>query len=330
MSKNHIKFPSIGGFANMVKFRDRFRSKTESANFGTKIKLHGTNAGIRIKDGDYQAQSRGRDINVGSDNYGFANWVDLNWTAFAELIVDSKTTPETFIVFGEWAGEGIQQSVAVSKIPKAFYIFAICVMKAGGSKRYIVEPREIAELIPDAAGMDNLHILPWFSKGQIVFEGKDADLGVDALTLNKAVAEIDEVDPYMRDVHNVEGVGEGLVGYNLDDLEESGWWFKVKGSKHTVNDEAKIAKVTKRAGQEYHDLAAAFLTEGRFQQAMTDSEHPLVFEKQWTGKFLSWVMQDIMKESVDERAELEIEWRLWAGILSKGAREWFLAKCEEV
>jgi len=235
MSKNHIKFPSIGGFANMVKFRDRFRSKTESANFGTKIKLHGTNAGIRIKDGDYQAQSRGRDINVGSDNYGFANWVDLNWTAFAELIVDSKTTPETFIVFGEWAGEGIQQSVAVSKIPKAFYIFAICVMKAGGSKRYIVEPREIAELIPDAAGMDNLHILPWFSKGQIVFEGKDADLGVDALT-----------------------------------------------------------------------------------------------QKQWTGKFLSWVMQDIMKESVDERAELEIEWRLWAGILSKGAREWFLAKCEEV
>lgn len=324
MSKEHIKFPSIGGFANMIKFRDRFRSKTESATFGTKIKLHGTNAGVRIKNGEIKVQSRGRDISVGKDNYGFANWVDLNKGHFEIARKLSETTANTIIIFGEWAGEGVQKSVAVSKAPKAFYVFAVCIMTVGGSTRYIVEPSVIEQYVPPAEG---LYVLPWAAPHHIV---TFKDPTTTAVSLNYEVAKIDEVDPYILKLHGVEGVGEGLVGYNLDELEESGWWFKVKGAKHTVNDEAKIAKVQRRAGQEYHDLAEAFLTEGRFQQAMADSEHPLVFEKQWTGKFLSWVMQDIMKESEDERAELQIEWRLWAGILSKGAREWFLAKCEEL
>jgi len=326
MSKGHIKFPSIGSFANMIKFRDRFRSKTETATFGTKIKLHGTNAGVRIRDGEIKVQSRGRDISVGKDNYGFANWVDLHKSHFEIARRLSVTTTNTIIIYGEWAGEGVQKSVAVSKAPKAFYVFAICIMAAGGSKRYIVEPSVIEQYVPAAEG---LYILPWFKEPVKVDFGNSFNTPeVVATYLNEEVAKIDEVDPYIKDLYGIEAVGEGLVGYCLDELEESGWWFKVKGSKHTVNDEAKIAKVQRRAGQEYHDLAEAFLTEGRFNQAIFEKN--LDFDKKNTGPFLSWVMQDIQKESSNEREELQIEWRLWAGILSKGAREWFLAKCDAV
>jgi len=323
MSKSHIPFPSIGGFANMVKYRDRFRSRTESAYFGTKIKLHGTNGAVRINSQGIVAQSRKRDLKLGSDNYGFAQWVEKRKAYFDHLVDPDESG--TMVVYGEWAGQGVQQTVAVSKAPKAFYIFAVAIRDSEGDLvEYILEPAEIEKFFTPA---EDMFILPWFSKNHKV-EFNSPQLVADLL--NEEVAKIDEVDPYIKELYGIEAVGEGLVGYNLDDPNDTGFWFKVKGAKHTVNDEAKIAKVQKRAGQEYHDLAEAFLTEGRFQQAMTDSEHPLVFEKQWTGKFLSWVMQDIQKESEDERRELDIEWRLWAGILSKGAREWFLAKCDEV
>ena len=321
MTKTHIPFPSIGGFANMIKYRDRFRSRTDSAYFGTKIKLHGTNGAVRINSQGIVAQSRKRDLKLGSDNYGFAQWVEKRKDYFKNVVTDERTV----LIYGEWAGQGVQQTVAVSKAPKAFYIFAIAVLWDNQEKRqWILEPNEIENFVQTK---EDMFILPWFSKNHKV-DFNNPQLVADFL--NEEVAKIDEVDPYIKELHGIEAVGEGLVGYNLDDPNDTGFWFKVKGAKHTVNDEAKIAKVKKRAGQEYHDLAEAFLTEGRFQQAMTDSEHPLVFEKQWIGKFLSWVMQDIQKESEDERRELDIEWRLWAGILSKGAREWFLAKCDEV
>lgn len=312
--KEHIAFPSISGFANTIKYRDRFQRDLKQAYFATKIKLHGTNAAVRISDGEIIAQSRKRDLSLGRDNYGFADWVNKNKEYF-EGFLNSEMT---IVIYGEWAGQGVQKSVAVSQLPKAFYIFAIAFIDSEGEKTYVVDPVEIEAYVNE---QDDMFILPWFSQNHLV-DFNNPQLVADFM--NEAVAGIDEVDPYIFKKFGVKGIGEGLVGYCTDHPSNTALWFKVKGASHTVNDEAKIAKVSKRAGKEYHDLAEAFLTEGRFKQAMFELD--IDFDRKYTGKFIGWVCKDIQKESENERRELDIDWRLWSGILAKGARDWFLER----
>ncbi|MCH7880863.1 MAG: hypothetical protein IIB69_04640, partial [Proteobacteria bacterium] len=71
---------------------------TLSLDFFGKIKLHGTNAGIVIKNsGDVFAQSRSSIIGTGNDNAGFAAWVESTTDVWTDIQVIPQIT-----IFGEW------------------------------------------------------------------------------------------------------------------------------------------------------------------------------------------------------------------------------------
>lgn len=317
------KFPSIGGFANMMKWRNKYLPNERTGKVRAKIKLHGTNAAVRLSANGVVAQSRSRDLTPLSDNYGFANWVANSKSDWDLYRPESEAID--IVVFGEWAGPGIQKSVAVSQIPeKSFFVFAVCVIdRYLETVDYLLEPKNIATYIPE--GMSNIHVLPWYGETKEVDFFSEKDVTGLADYLNSEVDSIDEVDPYIEELFGVVGVGEGLVGYLIADTAHTGSWFKVKGSKHTVNDEKKIAKVRKMAGQEYYDLADAFFTPGRIEQAL--QELGVEYDRQHTGAFISWVCKDVIKESQDECEELQIDRKLFSGIIAKKAREHFLSNC---
>lgn len=66
-------------------------------------KINGTNACIRILDGEVTAQSRKRLITPEDDNFGFARWVYENAGALTDVLGYG-------VHFGEWFGEGIQKN----------------------------------------------------------------------------------------------------------------------------------------------------------------------------------------------------------------------------
>ena len=104
--------------------------------YGT-VKLHGTNAGVMQKgDGTLQFQSRENVITPEKDNAGFAFWANNNSAALTQIFFTLREkfklhVEDEIVIYGEWAGKGIQKNVAVSELDKAFYIFDVAVLPKG-------------------------------------------------------------------------------------------------------------------------------------------------------------------------------------------------------
>ena len=149
------KFTSIESFAHVYRGQGFYDNKAV-VNYAAKIKLHGTNAAVRVTSGgaapaEVIAQSRSRDITPDQDNAGFASWVKS--TEESWLTTTAEGAPD-IIFFGEWAGKGIQKTDAVTKLDqKYFFVFAVQV-----EDKMITTPADIEELIPD---LDNVLVLPW-------------------------------------------------------------------------------------------------------------------------------------------------------------------------
>lgn len=118
----HVKFPKIGGLHNVVKTMDH-RAEfdghyADPQEFRAKIKLHGANMAIRIsQDGTLTGQSRNQDLE--DDTYQFQLFIKEH----GEFLGTLSCPDHELIIFGEWAGPGIQRKVAVCKIErKTFFV----------------------------------------------------------------------------------------------------------------------------------------------------------------------------------------------------------------
>ena len=109
------KFPSIESFAHVYKtYSMRFEAPV--IQYGAKVKLRGTNAGVTIMpDGKVIPQKRAQsmplkmDLTPQSDNAGFAAWVAKNYHVWS-----ARSRGQPLTIFGEWAGPGIQKKDAVT------------------------------------------------------------------------------------------------------------------------------------------------------------------------------------------------------------------------
>jgi len=147
-SKRHIGFPSIDQFKTVVSninrrhnfvgldangdaIYDPSKPKPKLKFKGT-VKLHGTNFGVCYNDiAGLWAQSRENIITSQKDNAGSAFFVESNTEAFLDLFNQVKNklnldlTQNTISIYGEWAGKGIQKSVAISNLDKSMFIFGV-------------------------------------------------------------------------------------------------------------------------------------------------------------------------------------------------------------
>jgi hypothetical protein len=102
-----VSFPSIEGFHNVVKESKYYRPKL---NYRGKIKIHGTNSAVAIRNGQIAAQSRTQFVTPTADNAGFAKWVENHREYFSTLSMDNHT------IFGEWCGPGIMKGIKHKQI----------------------------------------------------------------------------------------------------------------------------------------------------------------------------------------------------------------------
>jgi len=128
-------YTSIESFRHVVKYVNKYINKPgvvpPTYTYIGRVKLHGTNAGIRYLDGKYIPQCRSRPLTIEDDNFGFAKFVDNIPTEcldalFGEVFCRFKRIKclQDFTIFGEWIGNGIQgNNIGIGKLDRQFVIF---------------------------------------------------------------------------------------------------------------------------------------------------------------------------------------------------------------
>lgn len=329
----HVPWPDIESFHNvrrtMVKHSDLFASvvgNTKAVTYRSKVKLHGTNAGIRVtSNGQVFALSRSSVITPTNDNAGFAKWVEGRADQLAKLAVRGD-----IVVYGEWCGPGIQKQVAVNKIPdKTFAIFAV--RFEGALKDWEgleVEPSSLRLFCVDGA-----HVLPWHNDGEetaIVWTDPADTLELTANEITERVSDVERCDPWVKDIFGIDGVGEGLVFYPVSHPGHNAFkhlCFKAKGDKHQVVARAKAAQIDPSIAANIAAFADMVTTEARLEQgarAVADGE--LTFETSNIPAFLKWINADITKETGAELEASGLEQKEALRACIDRARKWYLQR----
>lgn len=334
-----LAFPSVGSMRDTRKSIDRMKHRPGPVSFIPKIKLHGTNACVRVsKDGTVMAQKRKSDVPLTApSHFGFELWVEAN-KSFWEGLAQYATDTSDFYVYGEWAGPGIQKSDAVSGIPeKQFFIFACRGTMAadphpnapivGGvynEFQWIIEPDFIsAMLCIRPTGVIPLppktNVLPWYgTSGFTVDWSIAADAAEATEAVIKTVEPIGKSDPYIKQTFGVDGQGEGLVFYGIQVVEAAGtmtlldqsskFMFKAKTEEHANVNNAKLPKKYDPPNQVDRDFAEAYVTEARLKQGIFEVTGTHEPEKRQIGEIIKWMMGDIKKEGANDIEDLGVNW----------------------
>ena len=302
--------------------------RTPVITYRAKIKLHGTNAAVRITtDGKVAAQKRSQVITPQDDNAGFANWVSRNMDYFHHLKSDRNLT-----IFGEWCGSNIQKGVAVSQIKrKVFAVFAIQYGGVNGQLAKLeIRPEKIRNVLPE---QEDIFVLPYYGEPVTLDFGNKERLQTATEQINLMVAAVEKVDPWVKETFGVEGTGEGLVMYpETDELVfregYSELIFKAKGEKHRVVKNKQAVQIDPEVARSIEEFVDLFVTEARLEQALTEGcGGELNMRKM--GQFLKWISLDIQKESEAELTAANLTWKQVNKSLSTAARKWYENKVKQ-
>jgi len=328
-----IKWTHIESLEHIVRdvdIRDRvYGVPRPRVTWRPKVKLHGTNAGVRLHAGGVTAQSRSRDLAVGDDNMGFAAWVQARLDAF-ESLRDRLFQSAPVTLFGEWCGQGIMKGTALNQLDaRCWAVFAIQYGDSQSDPRVDVEPDRLRALLPAVEG---LYVLPWAAPPIAADFADLASVEAAAAAANRLVGEVETCDPWVKATFGVEGCGEGVVLYPWTGDVAAGpverdrvteLMFKAKGQKHRVKKRRAAAVVDPAVIAGIEAFVGTFVTEARLEQAAAEACGG-AFDKRRTGAFLKWIGQDIQRESARERDAAGLSWKQLAGPVSRAARDWYL------
>jgi hypothetical protein len=324
------KWRSINKFSDAYILANKFGVK--DATYRGKIKLHGSNAGIQFEDGIMYGQKRTDFVTIGNDNAGFAQYVSK---------LELKDPDDKIIIYGEWAGPGIQKEDAVSSIPrKSFFVFSVEHIESG---KMVFEPELIEAYVSEAFGQNyeqqNIYVIPWHTNAiPIDFQRQ----GECQRFIDTVMKEVDEViavaDPYIKHRFDVEGSGEGLVMYatsakfitgdEVSEYDLLSYMFKAKTEAHSVQKEKNRNHVAPEKPDGIEDFIEMFFTEARFQQMLNQIGGKAEREK--TGQFMKAIMSDVYKESEQEVLISDFEWKDVPKYAAPVAKIWWFKKCEEL
>lgn len=305
------RWPSIESFAQLVKEANR-RGVNETLTYWPKVKLHGTNACVRIEpDGSIIPQSRTRDLSFIDDNYGFAAWVILNEALFKPLRRDDLTV----YVFGEWCGRGINDGTACQQVDKFFAPFTMVLHRsADAAEVWLTASAPLPNWLP-------------FLDEPLSFNPADQSSVADAAQqINRLVERVEAEDPWMLQRFGVSGLGEGVVYYRADRLDGPPGlaFFKAKGEKHRVNKTKTAAAVDEDTLRSVAAFVDKYVTDARVAQAVAEV-CPGGFTKEKMGDLIGWVSRDVAKEGEQEAVEAGLSWRKVSSAVAKAARNKLLA-----
>lgn len=340
----HIPWPDIDNMhtlrRTLAKHPELLGGRT-TVSYNAKVKLHGTNAGVRV-DVDTEevtALSRTAVITPNNDNAGFARWVESQKDAWlnraAQFLEREPDDPSHAIIFyGEWCGPGVQKGVAVTQIPnKVFAVFAVRNM-CGIIDDLYVDPFLIDRyFVPKE--LKDVYVIPWFNEAETFVVDWTAPVEtLKSVTdrINDHVMAIEACDPWVKETFGIEGVGEGLVMYPCVDLSHpyvddfKNLSFKCKGEKHQVVAHTKPAQVDATVATNVNAFVDLVLPETRLEQGAraVSATGDLDFDVKSMGAFLSWIAKDVDKETQAELEASGLDKKVAMKAVSARARAWFL------
>lgn len=332
------KFTSIEQFRTVIKHVRENSAyhglPIPTITFEGTVKLHGTNAGVRVDSNDIIPQSREREISIASDNAGFAHFAlgrrDVWGTLVNAMRLHMELPEGVYTVFGEWCGGNIQSKVGLNKLNKHFVVFNIY---DHTREQYI--PRDWMKGIvgvPDMLAAFNtmgIYFIYQIPPVQFVIDFNMPEQYItelERLTLN-----VEERCPWAAFM-GAEGIGEGLVWTPVENFANTRLWFKTKGVKHQGKDQSKVKTLNVdpvRVGA-IRELVAVLLPEWRLEQGVTFlRENGYSLDQKATGQFLSWVMKDVLKEESDTIEANPYPWKELTGYLTTAARDWYFKHLNE-
>lgn len=321
------KFRSIEGLVKVFKhmranadYNNIPHSELPTLNFTGTVKIHGTNAGIVINGPLAEkatAQGKDRELHIMHDNAGFAAYCySLPKEVVQEIYAAFNPSGKGILtVFGEWAGEGVQNGVAVSSLPKHFIAFAAHI-EDGDKREYIELNRSYTN---HEWKIYNIYEVPTYS-----IDINFAEPGNIEDELTRITLEVESNCPWGKKF-GVDGIGEGVVWHLTSDPTDSSFIFKTKGPKHSVRKDknGKSASIDVEKVNNISECVDIILTENRMIQMIND--HKIEFSTENVGTFLKALHQDCIKEEMDVIVQNGLTWKDVVGTISRRAREWFLS-----
>lgn len=350
-----IKFPSIRQYKDVEKSvhkvnKPKFSHLTDDKKpvfvdnkptldfYGT-VKLHGSNGGAMIwSDGKVTAQSRKRMLAIGDDNAAFAAFVAMNREWFKTNFTKHLPSENSCVaVYGEWVGEGIQDKVAISNLPRTFVIFAVAVHDFDTDT---VRWFEYGELIMiDSDRQPRIYKSLDFQTYYVRINFNDTQSDLDLI--GRLRDEVDKSCPVAKAL-GVEGIGEGIVFKCLTpNYKSSKFTFKIKGESHKRGDgtKTKIPKHVKPLTPEQEQARNEFLElaceQDRLHQGIEHlNEMGIPLSKASTGKYLQWFVGDVRKEcelAIEACARVGLSWKFDMNMPSQQiAREFFFEHIDNI
>jgi len=316
--KRHISFPDIEQYRSVV---HKVKQKTAyqgvdaegnvifdysipcpTLNFIGTTKLHGTNASA-VKDADeLWAQSKDSLIDPVKDNAGFAMFVQKNKEVFEQLFKTINKLDKTIVISGEWCGKGIQKGMSISALPKMFVVFSIAVIENEGG--FAVKKWFTKEQVVEIMSHNSLPEI------KCIYDFPHWEMEIDFNApheyqneLTELTLAVEEECPVGKQLGST-GIGEGIVWKCITEgFLDSGFWFKVKGEKHSAKSKVKtIAPVDVEKINNIKELVEKLTPEWRLEQMCSKTFNTLNGGKidiKGMGEFIKNMMQDILKEELD-------------------------------
>ena len=343
-----IKFPKIGQYRNLIQDLNNgftFKGLDENGEaiydknvvkptltFKGSVKLHGTNAGVAYnKNLGIWTQSRNNafTLDQSDSHFGFTFFVNINKEFFEKVFreIEEKynvSEDKAIVIFGEWAGKGIQKKVAISEFEKSFFIFGVKIYSPDPSEPSVwVEHEKISS---NENRIYNINDFPTFTI--------DIDFNNPKFAQNLLAEFTDKVEkecPVSKQL-GVSGIGEGIVWTTF--YNGNRYSFKVKGDEHNASkdggDKKKKPDVSPQKLNSIQEFVNYSVTESRFNQSLHEvfGENGVPDIKS-TGKVLSWIVRDIMAEEIDVLKENNLEPKDVNKYISNEAKKMFFKYLED-
>lgn len=327
-----LKFPSIEQFRQVVReVTDRARyigkdkdgkaiidngKELPTVSFAQTTKIHGTNGGVTLtQDGTLEVQSRNRLLSEDDDNNGFYKWAMQREAIFRELLSPYLLdTTSQVTVFGEFAGESIQKGVAVSQLPKAFYVFDMFAVVGE-------EVIRVEDFLHNFHKSDSqIFPIAQFGSSLVDIDFNCPDEFVNGLIDNAlAVEKQCPVGAYF----GVDGVGEGVV--LVGTYKDKTFRFKVKGEKHAVSKVKTLSEVDMVELANIDEFVSQVVTDNRLNQGVDYlKETGQEVGQKSIGAFIKWVVSDVRKEENDIIQAKGFDDKKLNKAITNNARKWFV------
>ena len=331
------KYTSIESFQHLVRtvrtMNARDSRYIKPISFMGTVKLHGSNAGVRVSQEDTVApQSRIRVLSLDSDNYGWAAFVESRKAIFVEIARSFCSEGFDVTVYGEWIGPGIQKSVAINQLPeKQFVIFGAVVHDGSEDPGYCHEEGILASKDYSEHHIHFIGEVPTYELSAVDFLD-EASLQTALDRAEELTKQVEAKCPWAAKF-GIEGLGEGIVWKPVGDYAgDSALYFKTKGEKHkVVKDPRAKPSIDPLVSSSIAAFVEFAVTENRLEQGIGAlKEAKISIEPRSTGEYIKWVNKDVLKECSVELSDSQLDWKQVARGVTAKAREFWQKKMREL